>query len=50
MNQPATVDFSLSVKASNEVVDVTEATQTLNTIDASLGQADQQRDDSGAAQ
>ncbi len=37
VNQPATVDFTLSVKGSSEVVDVTEATQTLNTIDASLG-------------
>jgi hypothetical protein len=37
VNQPATIDFSLSVKGSSEVVDVTEATQTLNTIDASLG-------------
>ena len=32
VNQPATVDFALSVKGSNEVVDVTEATQTLNTF------------------
>lgn len=37
VNQPATIDFTLSVKGSSEVVDVTEATQTLNTIDASLG-------------
>jgi hypothetical protein len=37
VNQPATIDFSLSIKGSNEVVDVTEAAQTLNTIDASLG-------------
>jgi hypothetical protein len=37
VNQPATIDFALSVKGSNEVVDVTESAQTLNTIDASLG-------------
>jgi hypothetical protein len=37
VNQPATVDFSLSVRGSTEVVDVTESAQTLNTIDASLG-------------
>jgi hypothetical protein len=37
VDQPATVDFSLSVKASTEVVDVSEAAQTLNTTDASLG-------------
>jgi hypothetical protein len=37
VNQPATIDFSLSMKGSTEVVDVTESTQTLNTIDASLG-------------
>ena len=39
VNQPATIDFSLSVKGSTEVVEVTEAAQTLNTIDASLGGA-----------
>jgi hypothetical protein len=39
VNQPATVNFSLSVKSSNEVVDVTEAAQTLNISDASMGQA-----------
>jgi hypothetical protein len=39
VNQPATVNFALSVKSSNEVVDVTEAAQTLNTNDASMGQA-----------
>ncbi len=37
VNQPATIDFALSVKGSNEVIDVTEAAQTLNTTDASLG-------------
>ncbi|MGA8939439.1 MAG: carboxypeptidase regulatory-like domain-containing protein [Acidobacteriaceae bacterium] len=39
VNQPATVNFELSVKTSTEVVDVTEAAQTLNTTDASMGQA-----------
>jgi hypothetical protein len=37
VNQPATIDFALSVSGSNEVIDVTEAAQTLNTTDASLG-------------
>ena len=37
VNQPATIDFSLSVQGSAEVVDVTESAQTLNTNDASLG-------------
>lgn len=40
VNQPATIDFSLSIKGSTEVVDVTESAQTLNTIDAALGGAD----------
>jgi hypothetical protein len=39
VNQPATINFSLSVMGSNEVVDVTEAAQTLNTTDATLGGA-----------
>ncbi len=37
VNQPATVDFGLTVQASDEVVNVTETAQTLNTTDASLG-------------
>jgi len=37
VGQPATVDFSLSVGESKQVVDVSESTQTLNTVDASLG-------------
>ena len=37
VNQPATVDFALTVSESNVVVDVTAAAQTLNTNDASLG-------------
>lgn len=39
VDQPATIDFALSVMGSNEVVDVTEAAQTLNTTDAALGGA-----------
>src|ERR1700761_5854807 len=39
VNQPATINFALSVKSSDVVVDVTEAAQTLNTTDASMGQA-----------
>ena len=37
VNQPATVDFALTLQSSNEVINVTAAAQTLNTIDASLG-------------
>ncbi len=37
VNEPATINFALSVKSSNEIVNVTEAAQTLNTTDASLG-------------
>jgi hypothetical protein len=37
VNQPATINFELSVQGSTEVVDVTESAQTLNTTDASLG-------------
>jgi len=39
VNQPATVDFILSVRASTETVNVSAETQTLNTTDASLGTA-----------
>jgi hypothetical protein len=39
VNQPATVDFTLTVHASNETVDVSAEAQTLNTSDASLGNA-----------
>lgn len=39
VNQPATIDFALSVKSSNEIVNVTESAQTINTADASMGQA-----------
>lgn len=37
VNQPATVNFTLSLQTSLEVVNVTAAAQTLNTTDASLG-------------
>ena len=37
VNQPATVDFSLSVQSSAVTVDVSATAQTLNTSDASLG-------------
>jgi hypothetical protein len=37
VNQPATVDFTLSVQATTVTVDVTAAAQTLNTSDASVG-------------
>jgi hypothetical protein len=37
VNEPATVNFALSMKSTTEIVNVTEAAQTLNTTDASLG-------------
>lgn len=37
VEQPATVDFTLTVQASNVIVNVSAATQTLNTTDAALG-------------
>ncbi len=37
VNQPATVDFTLTVQANTETVDVSGSAQTLNTSDASLG-------------
>jgi hypothetical protein len=39
VNQPATVDFALSVQASSEVVNVSAEAQTINTVDATLGNA-----------
>lgn len=39
VNQPATIDFTLTVQASSETVDVSAEAQTLNTSDASLGNA-----------
>ena len=37
VNQPATVDFTLSVQSSSVTVDVSASAQTLNTADATLG-------------
>jgi hypothetical protein len=37
VNQPATIDFNLTVQADTVTVDVTATAQTLNTSDASLG-------------
>jgi hypothetical protein len=37
VNQPATINFALSMQSNNVVIDVTAAAQTLNTSDASLG-------------
>lgn len=37
VNQPATVDFALTVQSSSVTVDVTASAQTLNITDASLG-------------
>jgi len=37
VNQPASIDFNLSVQASNVTVDVSASAQTLNTTDASMG-------------
>jgi Carboxypeptidase regulatory-like domain len=37
VNQPATINFSLSVTATQEILNVTAEAQTLNTTDASLG-------------
>src|SRR6266568_2794337 len=37
VNQPATIDFALTVQASTVTVDVSAEAQTLNTTDASLG-------------
>ncbi|HEX5235080.1 MAG TPA: carboxypeptidase-like regulatory domain-containing protein [Silvibacterium sp.] len=39
VNQPATVDFSLTVQSSQQVVNVSAEAQTLNTTDASMGNA-----------
>jgi hypothetical protein len=37
VNQPATIDFTLSLQANQVTVDVTASAQTLNTTDASMG-------------
>lgn len=39
VNQPATVDFAMSVQATSQVVNVSAEAQTINTTDASLGGA-----------
>lgn len=39
VNQPATVDFNMSIQGGTETVNVSTETQTLNTTDASLGTA-----------
>lgn len=39
VNQPATIDFTLSVQSSTVTVDVSGTAQTLNTSDATLGDA-----------
>lgn len=39
VNQPATIDFTLTVQMSTVTVDVSAAAQTLNVTDASLGNA-----------
>ena len=37
VNQPASIDFSLTIQASSVTVDVSASAQTLNTTDASMG-------------
>ena len=37
VNQPATINFSLTIQSSNETVDVSGIAQTLNTSDATIG-------------
>jgi len=37
VNQPATINFSLTVQATSETVDVSATAQTLNTTDATIG-------------
>ena len=39
VNQPATIDFALSLEGSSVTVDVSTTAQTLNTADASIGNA-----------
>jgi hypothetical protein len=39
VSQPATIDFTLSIQSSTVTVDVSGSAQTLNTTDASLGNA-----------
>ncbi|MFZ1139323.1 MAG: carboxypeptidase-like regulatory domain-containing protein, partial [Candidatus Sulfotelmatobacter sp.] len=39
VSQPATINFSLSVQAINETVEVSDIAQTINTTDATIGNA-----------
>ncbi|MGB7136060.1 MAG: TonB-dependent receptor [Acidobacteriaceae bacterium] len=39
VNQPATINFTMTVQAASQVVNVSAAAETLNTTDASLGNA-----------
>ena len=39
VSQPATINFALSVQAVNETVDVSDVAQTVNTTDATIGNA-----------
>lgn len=39
VNQPATINFDLTIQASTETVDVSATAQTLNTTDATIGNA-----------
>lgn len=43
VNQPATIDFALTVEASTVTVDVSAVAQTLNTSDASIGNSQDNR-------
>ena len=39
VNQPATINFTLAIQASTETVDVSAVAQTMNTTDATIGNA-----------
>jgi hypothetical protein len=39
VNEPATINFTLTIEASTETVDVSASAQTLNTTDATIGNA-----------
>ena len=49
VNQPATIDFTLTVHRQTVTVDVSATAQTLNTTDATLGDSVGQRADPGHA-
>ena len=49
VNQPATIDFTLTIQASTVTVDVSAEAQTLNISDASLGNAINNATDPGHA-